>query len=217
MNCKAVLFDMDGVIIDSEYYWIQAEMSFLGKYGVKFTKELNAEMTGKSSRENVALLKNRFNLEASLEVLLQEKKASSEAIYEYQAQKMPGIDTLLQKIKASGGLQAIASGSSSDRIKKIVERCNWESSFDCVVSTDDVNYVGKPNPAIYLFAAKKLSIEPKDCIVIEDSVNGVRAAKAAGMRCVAVPDPRWSWGDFSEADIEVKSLEDKKLFEFLGI
>lgn len=217
MKFKAVIFDMDGVLIDSEYYWIQAEMSFLGKYSVKLTKELNAEMTGKSLVESVTILKNRFNLEPSVEVLLEDKKVFSDAIYEYQAQKMPGVDELLKKVKTTGGLKAIASGSSSERIKKIVERCGWGLSFDCIVSTDHVNFVGKPDPAIYLYTAKQLNIDPKDCVVIEDSVNGVRSAKAAGMQCVAVPDPRWSWGDFSGADIEVKSLADENLFKFLGI
>ena len=214
---KAVIFDMDGVIIDSEFYWAKAEMGFLDKYNIKLSRELTAKMTGQSSKENALFLRNHFGLTDSVEQILEGHLEATEPIYRYQAGPMPGASELFPKIKAAGIKLAIASGSTLDRIKTITQRFNWDQYFDAIVSTDQVNYVGKPDPAIYNHTVKVLGLLPKECVVIEDSVNGLRSAHGAGMQCVAVPDPRWSFGDFSKADLMIKSLEDRNLFEFLGI
>ncbi len=216
MNYSAVLFDMDGMLIDSELHWIRSEMAFLKEYNVELTKELNARLTGKSLRETVGIIKREFNLSASIEELMAAKKRHSDDIYEYHAQPMAGAVPLLNALKAQGVPMAIASGSSIERINKIISRFGWQQYFDLFASTDEVE-AGKPDPAIYKYTADKLKIKYNECVVLEDSVNGVRSAKGAGMSCVAVPDERWSYGDFDEADLRVDSLMDKKLYQFLGL
>jgi HAD superfamily hydrolase (TIGR01509 family) len=130
---------------------------------------------------------------------------------------MPGADKLLQHLKNIGLKLAIASGASLERIEKVVDRFGWENYFDELCSTDHVNFAGKPDPAVFNYAVKALNLSPSDCVVFEDSINGVVAAQRARIPCVAVTDPRWSRGDFSIADLVVGSLEDKKIYDFLGI
>lgn len=217
MKFKAVIFDMDGVLIDSELHWFRAEIDWLKQYNITLTRGYIAKMTGRSLFECVKILKEDFGLPTAVEKLASQKKKFSDAIYKHQAQAMPGVDALLKKIKNSKLKLAIASGSMLERIEMIVSRFNWKHYFDNLISTDHVNLVGKPNPAIYSYAAKRLKLKPGECVVIEDSVNGLMAAKEAGMSCIATLDKRWSYGDFSRADLIVNSLIDKKIFKFIGI
>lgn len=214
---KAVIFDMDGVLIDSELHWFRAEMDWLKQYNITLTREYIAKMTGRSLYESVKILINDFGLPAEIEKMIGQKKKFSDAIYKHQAQAMPGVNNLLTKIKNSKLQTAIASGSMLERIEMIVSRFNWGNFFDHLISTDQVNLIGKPNPAIYSYAARQLKLDPSECVVIEDSVNGLMAAKEAGMSCIAALDERWSYGDFSRADLIVDSLTDEKIINFIGI
>ena len=217
MKFKAVIFDMDGVLIDSEFHWLKAEIGFLAKYGITPSRELSTTMIGRSLRESVTILKEKFNLSQSVAELLGEKRKYSNAIYEYQAQVMPGAAALISRVKQAGLKTAIASGASLERVRTIIARFGWKEYFNELVSSDQVGHQGKPNPAIYRYAVDRLGLTAGQCVAIEDSVNGLRAARGAGVACIAVPDPRWSWGDFSEADIIAASLEDKKLWSFIGL
>ncbi len=217
MNYQAIIFDMDGTLIDSELHWHSAELSFLNKFNIELTPEHTMKMTGRSLRESVAMVKDEYRLSETVDELLEAKNKASESIYVHQAQAMPGALELLKCAKASGLRLAIASGSSLERIKMIVDRLGWGDYFDELVSTDHVNYIGKPDPAIYRYTVEKLGLQPSDCVVLEDSVNGVRSAKGAGVPCVAIIEPRWSKGDYSEAQLQVSSLADQHLYNFLGL
>ena len=130
---------------------------------------------------------------------------------------MPGAEAVLKKIKEKQLKLAIASGSPLYRIEKILDRFSWREYFQQLVSVEHVDDRGKPDPAVYSHTASLLQVSPSECVVIEDAQNGVEAALLAGMSCVAIPDARWSHGNLSAADVIVKSLEDEKLFKFLGI
>src|SRR2546425_104914 len=99
----------------------------------------------------------------------------------------------------------------------ILKRLGWEGMFEVLVSTDHVNHVGKPDPAIYTYTLEQLGRRPEECIVIEDAQNGIRSAQGAGLRCVVVPDPRRNFGDYSMADYQVTSLKDPALYAYLGL
>jgi len=98
-----------------------------------------------------------------------------------------------------------------------IEKFKLEGVFQYLLSTESMNLPGKPNPAIYTEAIRLFDVIPQDVVVFEDTVRGLTAAKASGARVVAVPDPRWSHGDFSEADLIARSLEDPQIISFLGV
>lgn len=217
MNYEAVIFDMDGVLINSELYWDEEDKFFFGKRGISFDHKMKSYMTGRSMREIMEWVRERYGFKETVEELCRERVNLTDSIYTQKAGIMPGVEPLLRLLKSCNVKMAIASGSFLYRIETIVDRFGWKDFFSALISTDHVNYVGKPDPAIYSYTGKQLGIAPERCVVIEDSVNGVWAAKRAGMKCVAAPDARWSFGDFSDADIIVDTLTDKKLLDFIGI
>ncbi len=217
-NFKAILFDMDGTLIDSELHWVVAETKFGEKFNIPFSWEWIKLINGKSLTEASVMYKERHSLPNPIEEIIAHKASCSEAVYSDHSLPLLGAEDLLARIKKQNDKKtAIASGASLDRIRKIVDRFSWHNYFDALISTDHVDYVGKPDPAIFLYAAKELGISPGDCVVVEDSENGLNAAKRAGMKCVVRFDERWCHGDFSGADLVVNSLTDKKIYDFLGI
>lgn len=219
MNKKfqAAIFDMDGVLIDSMLYWIEQDEKFLRTHNVILTEEIIKRFSGRSEEENMNWLKRECRLKESLTELKTARDCFTEQIYTCRSQLMPGVLELMKKIKQGGFKKAVASGAPLNRIKIVVERFGWQDYFDALVSPDHVNFVGKPDPRIYLYTAECLQVAPEKCVVFEDAENGVVAAKKAGMTCIAIPDRRWSFGDFSQADLIVDSLVDERINKFLDI
>jgi HAD superfamily hydrolase (TIGR01509 family) len=212
---KAVIFDMDGLLIDSMIHWMDADRIFFKKYNIVLTNDIIKYFSGRSEVENYNWLKSEFNLADSVDKMLAERRIGVEKIYQEKTQVMPGVEDLIKKIKQTELKKAIASGAPLNDIKKVVDRFGWHNHFDELISSDHVGGIGKPDPGIYLHTAERLKINPADCVVLEDAENGVVAAKKAGMKCIAVLDKRWSFGDFSGADLAVESLEDERIKRFL--
>lgn len=220
MNYKAVIFDMDGVLVDSMLHWLETDRRFLvskGRFDEDLFKESIIYGSGRHENEIMIWWKEKFDLLGTVGELMKERKVGMDDVYTNRSKVMPGVVALLCSLKKSAIKVAVATGAPYYCVSQITKRFGWEDNFCVTVSADHVGRVGKPDPKIYLHTAEKLGVEPKDCVVIEDAENGVTAAKRAGMKCIAVPDPRWSFGDFSKADLIVKSLEDKKVYDFLGI
>ncbi|MFA4830885.1 MAG: HAD family phosphatase [Patescibacteria group bacterium] len=217
MNLKAVVYDMDGLLVDSMKHWLEFDIEFFKKRKIDYDPQIIKHFTGKTIVECMAWLKDHFNLVESVEELCHGRDGWIEKIYDELAEVMPGVDNLLKAVKQKGLKQAIATGAPKIAAEKLVDRFGWQGYFDQLVSVECTKLPGKPNPGVFLHAAKVLGVEPEHCVVLEDAENGVAAAKAAGMKCVAVPDKRWSFGDFSRADLAVDSLEDKRVFDFLGL
>ena len=215
---KAILFDMDGTLIDSSLHWVEVNKKFDEVFNAPHTPELVKMVDGRSLREGSQIFKDFHKLPHPVEEIMAHKKKFSDAVYTDHALPLLGADDLLRRIKMQNDKKtAVASGASLDRIKQIVDRFSWHDYFDTLVSTDHVDYIGKPDPAIFLYAAKELGIDPSECVVIEDSENGLTAAKRAGMKCIIRFDQRWSDGDYSSADLIVNGLDDKNMYDFLGI
>jgi mannitol-1-/sugar-/sorbitol-6-/2-deoxyglucose-6-phosphatase len=206
--CKAVIFDMDGLIIDSEPYWKQAEKLVFGKLGLELTDTLLQQVMGFRLNEVVKYWydyqpwPNPDFIETEKEITATVKKLIID-----HAKAMPGVIPLLQALAQTDLKLAIASSSSMSLIQAVVQKLRIETYFDVLWSAEYESF-GKPHPTIFLSTAHKLAISPSDCWVIEDSINGVIAAKAARMKCLAVPDlsqlhdPR-----FAIADKVIPSLE----------
>lgn len=217
MKFKAIIFDMDGVLIDSEVYWEEVEQNFFKSRGVELTADLRGSLIGTSETELLKICKRDFGFKESIEEMLKERTKMADSIYYEKSNPMPGITRLLEILNKEKYSMAIASSSHLYRIEAIVKRFGWEKYFDKLVSAESFSFPGKPAPDIYLHAAKELGFESKECLVFEDVENGVKSAKSAGMFCIAIKDERWVHGDISSADFIVDSLEDKKVYEFLNI
>jgi sugar-phosphatase len=206
---RAAIYDMDGLLLDSEPYWVQAELEVLGAVGVPLTAELARETTGMRLDEAVAHWYRRFPWPgpSPTEVVARLTRAAHRLILAH-AEPKPGVAESLQLFAAKGLRRALASSSPLVLIQAVVEKLGLLGQFELAVSAESESY-GKPHPAVYLTCAARLGVSPMECVALEDSVNGLLSAKAARMRVIAIPeaghlsDPR-----FSLADAVVGSLLD---------
>jgi len=204
---EAVIFDMDGLLIDSEPLWWRAEMEVLQALGVPLTEEMCLETMGTRVDEMVAHWYARFPwagpgveetaravLDAVRRLILAEGKA------------MPGAVEIVRQLNSEGRVLAVASSSPGSLIDAVLETLGLVGAFaDLFTAANEV--AGKPDPAVYITAARSLNVDPGRCLVFEDSTAGIIAGKGAGMMVVAVsPDERGV--DTSMADIRVDSLLD---------
>jgi HAD superfamily hydrolase (TIGR01509 family) len=211
MTQKAIIFDHDGVMVDTEPLQSRAWIEILKKYGAKPKLHENGlvQIIGITINENWKILKRTHNLKENTDLL----EGQRSHIYLAQLKRskpMDGLETLLQALRAekqSGDLK-IAIGSSSNReyIQIALHTLGFADDFDLIVSGKDVQH-GKPAPDIYLKAARDLGISPENCLVLEDTSTGVTAAKAAGMTMIAIPNAYTAGSDFSKADMVVSSLK----------
>ncbi|MEK9158722.1 MAG: HAD family phosphatase [Patescibacteria group bacterium] len=216
---KAILFDMDGIIIDSEVYWAKLEKKFAEAHGIKFTPAYRRYIMARSEREVAAIFKHEFGFKESEEEIRRERDKIAYNIYHHQAKLMPGFLMLAKKFNQDGFLVALVSSSPYAWINPILRRLHLRPFFKKIVSADDMrDGRAKPDPAIYLFSAKQLKVKPQECLVFEDSINGMRAAKAAGMTCVIIPDRRWvkDRRGAGEANLIATSLKDKRILKMLS-
>src|SRR3972149_9638798 len=203
---KAVIFDMDGVMIDSEPLWEKAERILLARRGIDYNHTYRDKIVGLNQKDSGRLLKETFNLPETIEELLAERIDLIVRIYEEELELIPSLKTILKELKKSGFLLALASSSPLRVINLVLNRFSLNQFFSVVVSGESVEF-GKPHPDIYLYTSKKLGVAPRECVVFEDSINGVKSAKSAGMTCIAIPDKRLNQKEFQIADLVIDRLD----------
>jgi beta-phosphoglucomutase family hydrolase len=205
---EAVIFDMDGLMIESEHLHSRSFEEVLKNHGAE--PELNdvgvVQTLGIGTPNNWKKLKKKHGLEPSVEELTDQKHLVYEDLIP-QVHVTPGLLELLNDLKKSGIKMAVASGSSKNNIDRILKQVNIKNYFEAIVSSDDVEHP-KPSADIFLYAAQKLKVKPKNCIVLEDAQSGIEAAKAASMLAIAVPNQFSRNHDFSKADYRFNSLEE---------
>ena len=185
---EAVIFDMDGVLIDSEPLWKIAEIEGFKKVGIDLTQTDCEETVGLRMDEVVQLWYDRVGWEnKSLKEV--EEDVISIVIREIknQGKVLDGVIQSLNQIKSAGLKIAIATSSSSSIMNTVVDQLNIREYFDFMHSAENETY-GKPHPSVFISSAKALGVKPIHCLVIEDSLNGIIAAKAARMKVIAVPE-----------------------------
>lgn len=204
---RAVIYDLDGLLIDSEPCWGQAEMECLVEVGVPLDAERCQETTGLRLDEVVAYWAARHPWTGvSHEEVVRRILSRVLALLAERAPLKPGVHESLAAIRRAGLRVALASSSPLALVEAALDRVGLRGAFEQVVSAEGERF-GKPHPGVYLTTAARLGVAPGGCVALEDSVNGVLSATEAGMRCIAVPE-RWPVVDprFSRADAVVRSL-----------
>ncbi len=206
MAVRAVIFDMDGVIVDSEPYSMQALIDILRQYGVEPTEEELQRSYGRRVRDDFVDYFSRHGVAADVNMAIAHKHARYYHLAAGHLQPLPGVVALLMRLQDHGYHLALAS--SGDRVKVAfgMQALALNGIFEAVVTGDDVAH-SKPDPEIYLIAAQQLAVPPEQCLAIEDAPAGVEAAKRAGMRCVAVTNSV-APEQLHKADLIVGSLAD---------
>jgi sugar-phosphatase len=205
---EAVIFDMDGLLIDSEPFWRRSHIDILSKQGFVITEEEARQAAGIRTRDQVLVWHQRFRWqEPSVDDVTNEVVQNVIKLVNIHGEALPGVYKVIELMKKHDIPMAVASSSSSGLIEVILKKLDLEKHMRFAVSAEDEKR-GKPYPDVFLTAAKNLGIDPQNCLVFEDSLNGIRAAKAAGMKCIAVPEKEnKDRPEFKEADLLIPSLE----------
>lgn len=203
---EAVIFDMDGVLIDSEPFWRQAEIELFGELGVHLTEEECRQTMGLRIDQSVAYwYARRPWADADLPALAARIVDRVGELVEQRGEPLPGVEHAVGLCRKQGFRLAVASSSWTQLVTTVLRKLAIDDAFEVVHSAADEPY-GKPHPGVFLTTADRLGVEPTHCLVIEDSVNGMVAAVAARMSCVVIPE-RWD-PRFALAHTVLDSLHD---------
>lgn len=208
MKYKAVIFDMDGVLVDSEPLHVSVESNMIKELGIPLKKEMYSKFAGTTSLCMWKTLIEEFRLEKDPKELSVEsdQRFVNELLHTDKVQLFDGVLDVLKKLYKGGIPIALASSSSKKIVEAVLRKFDIANYFTVIVTGSDVQQ-SKPHPEIFLLAAKKLDVPPSLCVVIEDSPNGVKAAKNAGIYCIGFK-PIENHHDLKEASRIISSFYD---------
>lgn len=186
-HAKAVLFDLDGTLVDSMWMWKDIDMEYLGKYGITLPPELQEYIEGMSFSEVSAYFKETFGIKESLEEIKSEWVSMAKYKYTHEVPLKPGALRFLKHLKEQGIPMGIATSNSRDLLDAVLESLEIAPYFDCCMTSCEAG-AGKPAPDIYLKVAELLKTEPKDCLIFEDTPAGILAGNRAGIPVCAMAD-----------------------------
>lgn len=210
----AVVFDMDGLMLNTEDVFDLAGDELLARRGLKMTDRIRHQMIGRRPYEAFTAMKELTGITDRIEDLMDETRELFAAHAATSLACMPGLINLLNRVERAGLPRAVATSSPRAYMEDLLSRFELLQRFQLTLTAEDVSQ-GKPHPEIYLTAADRLQVRPDQMLVLEDSETGTRAAAAAGARVVAVPNQHTAFGDFSMAALKVDSLEDERLLSLI--
>lgn len=221
MKYKAIIFDMDGTIIDTEQIWKEATKLLLKNRGIEYTLEMEAELgpqlAGSGMKNGCMLLKMHAQLDDDVHTLMTEKSAIACALYEKEVQFMKGFLDFHAKALKLNLKMGIATNADDNTLNVTEKALKLSNLFgEHLYNVSHVNHQAKPDPALYLHVADKLEIDPELCIAVEDSAHGVRAAKNANMFCIGYNSSR-NHHQVKESDLIIDEYHHLDLEELLGI
>ena len=206
---RAVIFDMDGVIVDSEYAYAQEERAFLDAFGIEVSDEEIAQTVGCSREtfnQTVAQWWERggYGTFTPDEAIARFNEWGKSYVYDYRALMNPGVPETLDALRARGLRLALASSSPMDNIREVLQACGIEDSFEVIVSGEQF-HESKPNPEIYLHTCEVLGLDPGACCCVEDSPYGIEAGKRAGLTVFAKRENRFPFSQ-DKADVIIDTV-----------
>lgn len=213
---RAVVFDLDGLMFNTEdlYQLVGAEL--LRRRGHQFTQELLDQMMGRPSGVALQIMIDTHSLDATVADLVAETDELFPEILRTKLAPMPGLVELLTALEAHSVPKGIATSSRRSFVERVLGMFEYQPRFSPILTSEDITH-GKPHPEIYLRAAERLGISPGEMLVLEDSQNGCRAAVAAGAIAVAVPGSHSSKHDFTGAALVANTLRDPRIYGLLEI
>jgi len=206
---KAVIFDKDGLMFDSEKLQYQSFRDLLAEYGQRYTRKHHYHFVGRPGSFTYSSIQKLFKIK-DIKRFIKKRRRYYRELSAKKLRMYPGLLDLISFLKKKGYRLAVASGSHLKGVKQELAQFKLTEYFDLIFSGADLP--GKPEPDIFLAVAKKLRVSPNQCLVLEDSQPGVEAAKAAGMFCFAIPNEFTKHQDFSQADQILGSLKEVILF-----
>jgi HAD superfamily hydrolase (TIGR01509 family) len=205
---EAVIFDLDGVLIDSEPVWEQVRRDYVLEQGGRWPEDAETQLLGMNTAEWARYLSADLGVNLPPDTVAYEVIDRMAARYGGSLPLMPGADDTLQRLRSTLRL-ALASSSPRRLIDSVLVTAGWRDVFEATVSTDEAGR-GKPAPDVYVSAARRLDLAPRACAAVEDSSNGLRSAAAAGTFVIALPHPRYPPAPdaISLAEVVIASLSD---------
>ena len=212
---KAIIFDMDGVLVDSEPLHLLAMTRFLEQFGIEYSEKENQEFLGRKDLYIAQVLIDRYSLRLTARELVDGKERILDEIMHSSSAARPGVYDILKAAQQASIPAAVASSATIQAIQTVMKILDIGKYFSAFTSGDEVEH-SKPAPDIFLLAASKLGVAAENCLVIEDTLNGLKAAKAAGMYSISIPCDATAHQDHSIADLRLSSLAQVQLAELFA-
>lgn len=214
-NKKAVIFDLDGSLVDSMWIWREIDIEYMNRHGYATTREeldaFQAEIEGMSFRETAQWVSSHYDIPRTVEEMMDDWNDMAWDKYEKEVPLKAGVREFLEECHKRGIKLGIASSNSRELVEKVLSVHGIFHYFNCIRTGSD-GLPGKPSPDIYLVAARELGVNPADCLVFEDVLNGIQAGKSAGM-CVCAVEDAYS----AHQREEKKRIADYYIEDYYGI
>jgi putative hydrolase of the HAD superfamily len=210
---KAIVFDFDGLIIDTETVWYHSYQQALGEVGIAFPMDVFARCVGTHDDELIRFVEEQAGSAERAETI----RANAASLHEHlmaSVEAREGVRNFLDEAQTTGIKIGLATSSDRRWIDRFLGRLDLEDYFEVIVTRDDVANI-KPDPELYRKAVQALGVLPSEAVAFEDSVNGAKAAKAAGLHCVIVPNPVTEQLAFERYELRIRSMGDHKLSDLL--
>jgi HAD superfamily hydrolase (TIGR01509 family) len=213
---RAVVFDLDGVLANTEDLYEQACETVLGRRGKTYDPHLREQMMGRPVADAIQIMIDAHSLPDPLESMMTECWETLKVLLETSLAPMSGVVALLDALQAANLPVTVATSAMRDYADFVLTRLNLKQRFQFILTSEDVR-CGKPDPEVYLLTAERLQLEPSHMMVLEDSANGCRAAVGAGAFTVAVPNRHTLNHSFPGAQFVADTLSDPRILEALGL